>query len=302
MSTLQLEVCKFDESFLSEHQALFASYFPSDHQLLDPAYLRWLYIGNPGGQARTVIAREGGESIGFMALIPVALERVGEELQAYFVVNVLVHPAHQGKHVFGKMIQAARGFVNGEGAALMGHPNALALPQWRRSKMHFHGELQPMLVRPAPGNFLPHRQVRHLQAGWELWKELASRRSKSMQWQVKVSSDLLSWRFLSHPRKKYALYASGPSTNPVALHATTRVKHLARLLLDSYVAVAGTERQALSALPWPTIAMRPQRELEATAGFIKLPIDKRIPFFLTRNEHALRSDELVSVGLTATDF
>jgi len=63
-----------------------------------------------------------------------------------------------------------------------------------------------------------------------------------------------------------------------------------------------TGRHALRGLPWPTLALRPSEGKSRLVGLIRLPLDKRVPFFLTRDNAKVESEQVLGIGLTASDF
>jgi hypothetical protein len=123
------------------------TYYPKGHPAVSRDYLRWLYLNNPSGSATLIVALENDLWIGVIALIPIALECEGVVQKACFAVNVLTHPDHRSKNSFVKMIKFARQILSGERVWLLGHPNANAIPGWRRQKMYFRAPLRLLLAK-----------------------------------------------------------------------------------------------------------------------------------------------------------
>lgn len=282
---------------------LFASYFQPDDRLLTVAYTRWLYAENPFGPALMVSVTEGERWVGFMAMIPVELARRGKRLRAYYVVNVLVHPQFHGKHLFGRMITAAKALVTAKGAALMGHPNDMALKSWQRARMHFHESLRPSLALPVPwARGVSARTVREagqLDASASVLADIAS---QAERWCVAATPEYLDWRYLRHPSNAYGVQVLAARGAPAGVQITKRVRPGVRLLVDQFVQ-AHQARGATGLLPPLTLCFWPDSLTKEQAGAVlPLPWKKRIPFFLTRSPDPEESASVASLGLSASDF
>lgn len=282
---------------------LFASYFTSDDRLLTSAYTRWFYAENPFGPALMVRVTEGTRWVGFMAMIPVELARCGKRLRTYYVVNVLVHPQFHGKHLFGRMITAAKALVTAEGAALMGHPNDMALKSWQRAHMHFHEPLRPSLALPVPwGRSVSAstvKEVGQLDASASVLTDIAA---QSQSWCVAATPEYLDWRYLRHPSNTYGVQALAARGAPAGVQITKRVRPGVRLLVDQFVQAQQT-RAAIGLLPPLTLCFWPESFTKEQAGAVlPLPWKKRIPFFLTRSPDPEESATVARFGLSASDF
>ena len=282
---------------------LFGSYFKPDDRLLTAAYTRWLYAENPFGLARMVKVTEGDRWVGFMAMIPVQLARRGEPLRAFYVVNVLVHPEFHGKHLFGRMITAAKAVTTAEGAALMGHPNDMALKSWQRARMHFHEPLRPSLAWPVPwGRGVSARTVKsadQLQASAAVLTDIVA---QSDRWRVAATPGYLDWRYLRHPTTAYGLQVLEARGAPAGVQITKRVRPGVRLLVDQFVQPQFA-RGATGRLPPLTLCFWPDSVTQEQAGAVwPLPWKKRIPFFLTRSPGPEESASVAALGLSASDF
>ena len=282
---------------------LFGSYFKPDDRLLTATYTRWLYADNPFGLARMVRVTEGERWVGFMAMVPVQLARRGELLRAFYVVNVLVHPAFHGKHLFGRMITAAKKLAEAEGAALMGHPNDMALKSWQRARMHFHEPLRPSLAWPRPwARGLSAHAVRaagQLQASASV---LASVATQSESWRVAASPAYLDWRYLRHPSNTYGVQALTVQGAPAGVQVTKRVRPGVRLLVDQWVPPEHT-RGATNRLPPLTLCFWPDSITQEMSGAVwALPWKKRIPFFFTCAPALETAAGVARLGLSASDF
>ena len=282
---------------------LFASYFPADDRLLTSAYTRWLYAENPFGPALMVRVKEGERWVGFMAMIPVELARCGKRLRTYYVVNVLVHPQFHGKHLFGRMITAAKALVRSEGAALLGHPNDMALKSWQRARMHFHEPLRPSLALPVPwGRGVSASTVKEVGQLDASAAVLANIALQSQSWCVAATPKYLDWRYLRHPSNTYVVQVLAARGVPAGVQITKRVRPGVRLLVDQFVQ-AHYSKGATGLLPPLTLCFWPESRMQENVGAVlPLPWKKRIPFFLTRSPDPEESASVARLGLSASDF
>ena len=301
--SLEVSIENYADKDLEPMFELFASYFPADDRLLTSAYTRWLYAENPFGPALMVRVTEGERWVGFMAMVPVELARRGQRLRAYYVVNVLVHQQFHGKHLFGRMITAAKELVTAKGAALMGHPNDMALQSWQRARMHFHESLQPSLALPVPWrrgvSASTVKEVRQLNGSASV---LAGIASQSQSWCVAATPKYLDWRYLRHPSSGYGVQMLAAHGAPAGVQITKRVRPGVKLLIDQFVQPQQI-RDAIGLLPSLTLCFWPESLTREKAGAVlPLPWKKRIPFFLTRSPDSEESASVVRLGLSASDF
>ena len=301
--SLEVSIENYADKDLEPMFELFASYFPADDRLLTSAYTRWLYAENPFGPALMVRVTEGERWVGFMAMVPVELARCGKPLRTYYVVNVLVHPQFHGKHLFGRMITAAKALVTAEGAALMGHPNDMALKSWQRARMHFHEPLRPSLALPVPwGRGVSAsivKEVGQLNASASVLADVAA---QSQSWCVAATPEYLDWRYLRHPSNTYGVQVLAARGAPAGVQITKRVRPGVRLLVDQFVHAQQT-RAAIGLLPPFTLCFWPESLTRENVGAVlSLPWKKRIPFFLTRSLDPEESASVARLGLSASDF
>jgi len=282
---------------------LMASYFAADDRLLSRAYSLWLYAANPFGRACMVHVCDGERWIGFMALIPVGLARADEKLTAYYVVNVLVHPAFHGKNLFGEMIKAAMAKVTNEGTALMGHPNALALKSWQRAEMHFHESLRPSMAVPRPWQRgLSAERVMIPDDLEPLRAQLNDLCRASAFWRVAATPEYLAWRYLHHPTNQYNIQRIVHSSSLVGIQISKRIKRGMGLLLDQFIADEHV-KAAAGLLPLGTICFLPDSVTGLRVeGKLSLPLKKRRPIFLTWPRQPVSSTAAARLGLSPSDF
>ena len=301
--SLEVSIEDYADKDIEPMFELFASYFPADDRLLTSAYTRWLYAENPFGPALMVRVTEGERWVGFMAMIPVELARCGKRLRTYYAVNGLVHPQFHGQNLFGRMITAAKTLVTAEGAALMGHPNHMALKSWQRAQMHFHEPLRPSLALPMPwGRGISARTVREavqLDASASVLENIASH---SESWRVAATPEYLDWRYLRHPSSTHRVQVLEARGTPVGVQITKKVRLGVRLLVDQFVQAQQT-RGAIGLLPPLTLCFWPESFTREQAGAVlPLPWKKRIPFFLTHSPDPEKSVGVARLGLSASDF
>jgi hypothetical protein len=301
--TFVVGIDEFKEEHFDPIFSLFSSYFPTGDRLLTRDYTLWLYANNPFGKAKTVVVCEGERWVGFMAMIPVSLTKAGETLLGYYVVNVLVHPEFHGKHLFGRMIKAAMASVESEGAALLGHPNDLALKSWQRARMHFHEPLRPSIA--IPNRWINSCSSRLIESG----EQLASVRSQLLQlqkescaWRVAACPEYLAWRYLKHPAIDYKVQIVEKRGIPIGAQISKPVKLGMHLLLDQFVP-EDDKGVAASTLPIFTICFLPDSvSCRPHSGIQVVPLKKRIPFFMTRANQPVDSADAACIGLSPSDF
>jgi GNAT superfamily N-acetyltransferase len=301
--SLEISICEFNANQFDRLAELFSSYFKSGNKLLDCTYITWLYGQNPFGPARMVIASEADRWVGFMAMVPTNFVKQGEQLLAYYVVNVLVHPEFHGKHVFGRMITAAKEHVKTKNAVLMGHPNDLAIKSWQRAKMHFVEQLKAGIsaprLRPRGVGVV---EVTCIDQLLPVWPVLKARALESDHWCLAASGEYINWRYLTHPVNNYRIQMVEVAGTPVGFMVTKKVRPGISLLLDQFLVDRHT-RAALACLPWLTVSFKPQSVLSELSGVIwSLPIKKQIPFFFTKYDQPVVASEVLYQGLSASDF
>ncbi len=283
-------------------RTLFASYFEPGNKLLTSEYIEWLYGRNPFGRARMVVASEGSTWVGFMAMIPANLIKHSGSLKVYYVVNVLVHPDHHGKNIFGRMIVAAKDLVAKEGAALMGHPNEMAIKSWRRAEMRFQPPLLPSLVLPWRSSDAQAVRIDRSNQLESCCARVKAQAELSKYWSLDISGDYVSWRYLKHPVNRYRLSRVDVNGAPVGLVVSRRMKFGIHLVLD-YFFIDGHERTILSACPMVSVAFQ-AREPSAALKLPKvaLPLKKQMPFFFTHYGSDVNGADLGQIGLSLSDF
>lgn len=300
--SIEVQIIDFNMDQFDQLVALFGSHFGPDDKLLTKSYTDWLYGKNPFGSARMVAAIEADRWIGFMALIPVHLVRRDARIVAYYVVNVLVHPQHQGKHVFGRMITAAKKLAVFENAVLMGHPNDMALKSWQRARMHFHDPLRPSLAVPKLWGRARAYDVHDLNQLQSVLPILSAQASEAERWHLAVSEEYVSWRYMTHPTNTYRIQLVEVDAAPVGFLVSKKVRPGINLLVDQFI-IELYATDAFGRLPWVTVSFRPDSSIfEFPRILWPLPLKKRIPFFFTHPQQLCTARDVMNLGLSASDF
>lgn len=301
--SIDVQISDFSMDQFDQLKTLFGSYFQSDDKLLTASYIDWLYAKNPYGLARIVTAVEENRWVGFMALIPVNLVRRDSQIVAYYVVNVLVHPEYQGKHIFSRMINVAKEYVTSVNSVLMGHPNNLALIMWKRARMHFHQSLRPYLIIPRLGT--RRTTVRDMDDLSQLPSVLQALNVQALQdasWSLAVTEEYLRWRYMDHPANNYRIQQIEVDNIVVGIQISRKVRLGINLLLDQFI-LDRYATDGLACLPWLTVSFRPELLVhKSSASFCSLPVKKQIPFFFTHFQQPCAAPEVMKLGLSASDF
>jgi GNAT superfamily N-acetyltransferase len=289
-----------DEDF-APMAKLLGSYFAPDDRLLTREYTNWLYAANPFGRATLVRATEGDRWAAFMAMIPVRLGAACGAAKGYYVVNVLVDPAYQGKHLFGRLIATAKALVADEGSVLLGHPNAAAHPSWKRAKMVFHDDLRPELAIVSPFGPVRARRVATVEELAPAADVMADVVRTSQSWRVAATPEYVHWRYLSHPTNNYVVQLLERDGTVAGVQAVKRLRPGVNLLVDQFVRdedrVNATRR-----LPLFTVCFRPKVSGVRTRAAMPLPVRKRIPVFFTPSTGSPANYSITELALSPSDF
>jgi hypothetical protein len=188
---------------------LAAAHYPTGSNARRLDYLRWLYEQNPHGDGKIAAAIEGGLLLAMMALIPLKIRAGTSLIRANMVFNVLTHPAHRGKNLFVKLIRAAQQHCERAGEWLIGHPNALAIPGWKRTKMSFQSGYELRWMAPTMG--FGNGRERRVRTRSELhslnFQPLADWRMRLGHPVIEADANYLAWRFFDHPSREYHVTA-----------------------------------------------------------------------------------------------
>ena len=305
MTTSSLELRTFDEAHLDRFVELASTYYAERHDARNPAYLRWAFLENPAGKGRVAIARtESGVWTGMMGLVPFRIRHGELEFTANMVVNVLVHPEHRQQKLFVKMIQHACRELSGTGEWLIGHPNAAAVPGWKRAGMAFRPGYTMRVAPPRLGRRGKRdRRVKGDRALRDLdFAPLHAWQRRLDQPVIATDAQFLIWRFLSHPSRGYRVFVDAENG---AVHGY-RVDRAFRTPLVRWIVdwqgeeqwIRGPSRGLLPSLvAWPVDAPSPR------GTYLPPRARKHFEFFATPcgTRHHDRN-EWRTLTLAATDF
>lgn len=289
-----VELLPVDAPLLDAMLAFGAVHYAETDPYRSRAYRKWLFLQNPHGPALATIIRHGDALIGQAALIPVRFRMPGGGHQlGHFVVDVLTHPDYRNQRLFSRLIDAMKAAAARDGTWLLGHPNAAALRGWQRHEMQFRPALEPSVLLPAlqPGVRWERDPARIL----ALWQTHATLMGLGDVPEIDRTADYIEWRFHRRPDKRYRTgLLLDRDAQPLAWQADTVWRHGLKLLVDH----ASARPTALSA-GLGTLALLPPGEPLARNAF-RLPVSKRIPFFLT--DPAGSDVDCRRVTLAASDF
>lgn len=278
------EIVAVTEHLIEEMIAFGKSTYPPGDPNLDVAYLRWLCIQNPCGSALAIVIREHGCLVGQAIMVPVDLAAGSSASRGYFVVNVLTHPEFRNRRLFSTIIDAAKEFVSGRQEWLLGHPNAAALPGWKRKEMTFRTPLVPHLSGLCFGISQRIEIIDTEPALMRVWPDIDACVGSNGGRHVRLlrTLDYMLWRFMRRPDKHYRLgLCRGKDDSLLGFFVATRWKHHLDLIVDHGSCNA---RGAKVRVDRPAIVMLPrerERVIPSHIASSRLPIRKIMPFFAT---------------------
>ena len=292
---LQTETVPLDQALIAEMLEFGKVHYPDGSPYSRLEYRKWLYLDNPHGRACAPLIRARGRLVGQAVMVPVWFRLAdGRRQLGRFVVDVLTHPDFRNQRLFSRIIESARNACAQENAWLLGHPNAAALKGWQRMGMQFKPDLAPNVLVPWPG--LRGRWLRSPAGILQQWDDFMDRLSlQSDAPEIDRTPEYIEWRFCRCPDRKYrlGLFVDGHGL-PLAWQSTTSWRKGLSLLVDH----ACIGRRPLSA-GFGTLALLPPAGRDVVNA-LRLPVRKRIPFFLTspRGEAV----DCHRVTLAASDF
>jgi len=196
-----------DPATLAQYGALFAACFPGTDKFT-PAYLDWLYLANPDGQAVGYDAWDGERLAAHYVCVPARAWVEGKEALVLLSLNTATHPDYQGKGLFTKLAAmtyahgAEKGFEGCYGVA-----NANSTPGFIR-KLGFQ------LVRPLEAR-----------VGLGRLRHAPKAPAASLSFERSWTPEALAWR-CANPHNRVARRASGarlqfhaPAVNGVPAYA-----------------------------------------------------------------------------------
>jgi hypothetical protein len=285
--------------------ALARTHYSAGHAILSEEFLQWLLLDNPAGPATLVVGREGDMWIGMVMLIPVRLVRDGIPQQACYAVNVLTHPDHRGKNLFVRMIGTCRDRLAKEHVWLLGHPNANAVPGWKRREMHFRDALHPHLAKlRLPFSSVKSRRVKELTDLHGItpvyWDELRQR----ADYHVDYTPEYIAWRFMAAPHRQYVVAAIERRGSLLGLRVTRRFKGPLDLMID-FIGTAATLSAIISSVGRPTLLMHCGTGYSGSAvrsACVRLPTNRSFAFFVSTWMPEDFNADMSGISLAASDF
>lgn len=120
-------------------------------------YLRWIFTP-PAGTALVAVARDGeagGAMVGVMSFVPTRVAVLGEPLETYLAIDLVVDPGYRGRGIFSGLAKAGVGAVADAGAAFVwGFPNSQAAHGWFNRFGWTRLGTPPVMVRPLRTGFI----------------------------------------------------------------------------------------------------------------------------------------------------
>ena len=241
-------------------------------------YWKWRYARNPTGRIIIDLAWHAGRLAGHYAVSPVALWVDGRDYLTGLSMTTMIHPAYQGRGLFGTLANSVYERMRGEAmAAAWGFPNNAShrgfirdlgwvdvseLPTFRRV-------LADGMPLPAPSGAVQPLETFDVRVD-DLWdrakvtRRVLTRRDRAT----------LTWRYGSNPERRYAVlgYANGGRLSGYAVFKRYEadVDLVDLLALDDVVGVElvlgvaqrAARAQARAINMWLNVALPLHRELE----------------------------------------
>ena len=181
----------FKDAPLAAYSELLSGSFPTARNRFTVAYLRWLYFGNPAGNAVGYDAWDGNVLAAHYVCVPLTILLRGKTVLALLSLNTATHPNYQGKGLFTKLAERTYEKAIGTGfACVVGIANSNSTPGFLR-KLGFD-LVVPLAAKIGLGEF---------KSGWEhnlaniefmhLWTDA------SLQWRSNNPSNPVA---LTNPR------------------------------------------------------------------------------------------------------
>lgn len=282
------------------------TYYDANSLSIKPEFLNWLYLENHFGVAELVVIEDEALLVGVIALIPILLSVNNGVQECFFAVNVLTHPSYRGKNFFGRMIEEAKKQLKSRGAWLIGHPNANAIPGWRKSGMQFRDQLMLYINKPNFINLFKLKRVavdeprKILEIENFFWDSI----NTGLDAHVNYTPEFVIWRFFSVIGKNYTITAVYDGSVLLGLVITKKYKFCVDLLID-VIASPGATGKVISSLVKPTLIFSPSIGSfysSISKNILKLPINKSLPFFVSTWDESLSKCDFSRVTFAASDL
>lgn len=262
-------------------------YYESSSSNLKQKYLKWLYLENPAGIAKAVIAKDDDLLVGVIILVPLYLEKSGCRQKCYFAMNVLTHPNYRGRNLFGLMIDSSRIFLSNNGFWLIGHPNQNAVKGWVKQNMRFREPLKIGMLKILPLMLLKKSCVTMVNSEREIniipqtfWDSVSN---SNEFFHVSYSPVFLAWRFIHAVDKIYKIQIIKRDSDVVGILISKKYKFGVSLLID-VIAEPKNMSYVLSHVILPTLIASPHKGNIVSIineSSWTLPVKKEMPFFVS---------------------
>ena len=288
---MEIKIKEFEDSLIDELICLRKSFYSRDDLLLDQSYIRWLYEKNTSGKTKLAIATEEGKFIGMIALIPIPIMQSGKTIIGYFAAHVLVHPDHNGKNIFIKLIRHAVKFITNSNSILIGHPNQLAIPGWTRAKMEFLPSLNYYTTKPSFDFSYRNRPLQNIS---ELKKILSSKVICNDTVQVNLSAEFIEWRYIDCPNNTYKVNVVEYRGKIIGIIVYKVIKQFIKVIMD-YVEL--TENAIIHSSIIPSIVA-----VKNKPSVLSFNLNKSLPYFVTNYSDLIINPTTSNINLSATDL
>lgn len=293
MSELNIEILNANVELIEELKLFYSSYYDKSNRIFIDDYLEWLLIDNPVDIGKCVSIKLNNEIIANMFLIPIVLTKQGCDKKSVFVVDVLTHPKHRDKNLFVKMIRALICYAKENKLLIVGHPNKLSTPGWKRTKMNFN---QPIRSYMSKLSFwskdIKKESINNEDKMFILSNCINDILNKSDNLIVKTNCDYLKWKYLDNPVKKYNVRAIFNRDIFVGVVVSYKLKFFIDRVVH-YLIKKGSEKEVFNNTFIPKIYSFPD-ETVINSDYGKYFYDKKIGseinYFLT--DYSNDSDSL----------
>jgi GNAT superfamily N-acetyltransferase len=240
------------------------------------AELRWRFGGNPY-QVHIWVVRDENKIVG---LRPIAVRpiKIGEAVYpSLYMLNVMVHPAYQGKGLFRSLMEKAWDMHAEEGVIAVTFPNENSIKAYQRWKDWFQLAEMPLFVRMVPPrSFTEKKSLARLFAGYFATAVYCARCNKAASHRITVQKvdsfdegmqtlwernkkyfdfimprnpQYLNWRYIERPAVKYIIYkavANGETSGFLVTRTRLMFGMQLGLIVDFFV--NNNERTVIAAM------------------------------------------------------
>ncbi|MCZ9036178.1 GNAT family N-acetyltransferase [Escherichia albertii] len=288
------------EELINRLRTFYSHGYESNNRLLKKGYLEWLLNENPAGQGKVIMVSSDEEILSSMLVIPLRLQTQNKIKEGYFITDVLSHPSHRDKNLFVKMIRFLVEKVKKDNGFIIGHPNRLAIPGWKRTKMNFQVSLKNIIYFPKPKSLLLVRKkkVHNISELENIDKTLRNIASSQLEPKVLADSKFLLWRYMNNPCKKYRILTYYIKGKFIGLTVEFKTRNNISKICHSDI-IPGYESLVYTSSILPKIYVLPEG-LVAKGGYELR--DKRVVYFFTDYDEYDFSDRGDYLTLASSDI